>query len=242
MSKRKLNSHIAYHHFERIYTLYVGRIYNFVLKITRGNSYLAEEITQMVFVKLWERIDNFVEETDLLKLKSYLFTIARNTLLNYLKHETLEHIYLSTLKDTSSIEDYSSDDAILTSFLNEYVEETDLLKLKSYLFTIARNTLLNYLKHETLEHIYLSTLKDTSSIEDYSSDDAILTSFLNEYVQTLINELPPMRQKVFRLSRLQYLTIPEVASELGIAESTVENHLTLALKFMRAELKRRYKL
>ena len=181
MSKRKLNSHIAYNHFERIYTLYVGRIYNFVLKITRGNSYLAEEITQMVFVKLWERIDNFVEETD-------------------------------------------------------------LLKLKSYLFTIARNTLLNYLKHETLEHIYLSTLKDTSSIEDYSSDDAILTSFLNEYVQTLINELPPMRQKVFRLSRLQYLTIPEVASELGIAESTVENHLTLALKFMRAELKRRYKL
>lgn len=181
MGKRKLTKYsVHYKQFERIYTLYAGRIYNFVLKITHGNSYLAEEITQIVFVKFWERIEMFNEEQDMMKLKGYLFSIARNTLVNYLKHETLEHIYLTHLKETTP--------------------------------------------------------------EEYSADDMILSSFLNDYVQTLIRELPPMRQKVFRLSRLQYLSIPEVASELGIAESTVETHLSLALKFMREELKRRYKL
>ena len=181
MGKRKLTKYsVHYKQFERIYTLYAGRIYNFVLKITHGNSYLAEEITQIVFVKFWERIEIFNEELDMIKLKGYLFSIARNTLVNYLKHETLEHTYLNYLKETTS--------------------------------------------------------------EEYSADDMILSSFLNDYVQALIRERPPMRQKVFRLSRLQYLSIPEVANELGIAESTVETHLSLALKFMREELKRRYKL
>lgn len=38
--------------FERMHAIYCGRIYNFVLKITRGNTYMAEEITQIVFLKL----------------------------------------------------------------------------------------------------------------------------------------------------------------------------------------------
>lgn len=161
--------------FERMHSLYSGRIYNFVLKISHGNAYIAEEITQIVFLKLWEKFD--------------------------------------TIKEGEN--------------------------LKSYLFSIARNTLLNYLKHETVEYIYLNYMKDASD-EDYATEDAIDSTFLNNYVAQLIDELPPMRQKVFRMSRLQYLTNNQIAQKLGITVSTVETHLTLALKFMREGLRRRY--
>ena len=176
MGHRHTNYKTSMHvQFERMHSLYSGRIYNFVLKISHGNTYIAEEITQIVFMKLWERFD--------------------------------------TINDGES--------------------------LKSYLFSIARNTLLNYLKHETVESIYLNYLKDSPN-EDYGTQDAIDSSFLNSYVAKLIDELPPMRQKVFRMSRLQYLTNRQISQQLGISVSTVETHLSLALKFMREELRRRY--
>ncbi len=176
MGHRHTNYKTSMHvQFERMHSLYSGRIYNFVLKISHGNTYIAEEITQIVFMKLWERFD--------------------------------------TINDGES--------------------------LKSYLFSIARNTLLNYLKHETVEYIYLNYLKDSPN-EDYGTQDAIDSSFLNSYVAKLIDELPPMRQKVFRMSRLQYLTNRQISQQLGISVSTVETHLSLALKFMREELRRRY--
>ncbi|WP_289740595.1 RNA polymerase sigma-70 factor [Muribaculum intestinale] len=172
--RHKDNTH-RHARFERMHTMYCGRIYNFVLKLTHGNEYMAEEITQIVFMKLWEKFD--------------------------------------TVSDSES--------------------------LRSYMFSIARNTLLNYLKHETIEYIYYNYLRDVSH-EDHTTQDAIDSAFLNQYVSTLIDELPPVRQKVFRMSRIQYLTNRQIAQTLGISISTVETHLTLALKFMRQELKRRY--
>ncbi len=175
MGHRHNDLHQKHVQFERIHSLYCGRIYNFILKISHGNTYMAEEITQIVFLKLWEKFEN--------------------------------------------IEDSES--------------------LKSYLFSIARNTMLNYLKHETIEYIYLNYLREIPN-EDYATQDTIDSAFLNEYVAKLVDELPPMRQKVFRMSRLQYMNTKQIAIELGISVSTVETHLTLALKFMREELRRRY--
>lgn len=176
MKYRPKNTHIErYAHFEHIYSSYSSRIYNFVLKISRGNSYVSEEITQIVFLKLWEKFDDIDDEEN---LKSYLFTIARNTLVNYLKRETLEYIYLNHLK--------GADPAC---------------------FTTSDNT------------------------------DA---TFLNSYVINLINELPEMRQKVFRMSRMHHLSVRQIADELSISPSTVETHISLALKYLREELRRRY--
>ncbi len=163
--------------FEPIYAQYSGRIYNFIMKLSHGNDYIAEEITQIVFLKLWERIDSIHDKGT---LKNYLISMAYTTLLNYLKHDTTEYIYL------------------------------------------------NYLKGE-------STL-------DYTTQDEIDTTFLNTYLSTLISELPPMRQRVFIMSRMECMPNKQIAQSLGISLSTVETHLSLALKFLRQELKRRYNI
>ena len=50
MGHRHTNYKTSMHvQFERMHSLYSGRIYNFVLKISHGNTYIAEEITQIEF-------------------------------------------------------------------------------------------------------------------------------------------------------------------------------------------------
>lgn len=161
--------------FERLHSAYSARIYNLVLRISHGDTYLAEEITQTVFMRLWEKFDQIDDDRN---PKSYLFQIARNTLLNYLKRETIEFIYL------------------------------------------------NYLKNEPME--------------DNNAQNTIDSQFLNQYMTQLVEELPYMRRKVFTMSRMRYLTNKQISNELGISVSTVETHLSLALKFMRDELRKRY--
>lgn len=168
---------IRHERFEQLYSRYSGRVYNFVMKISRGNSYLAEEITQIVFMKVWEKLDTIDQ--------------SRRTTINYM-------------------------------------------------FETARNTLLNYIKHEAVEYIYLNYLSDTTSDVDDSSQNKIDQSFLNEYVAKLMEEMPPVRRKIFTMSRVLYLSNKEIADELGISVSTVETHIGMALKFMREALKNRY--
>ena len=48
-----------------------------------GDTAVAEDIVQEVFIKLWENRHQLKEE---LSLKSYLFTIANNHALNHIRH------------------------------------------------------------------------------------------------------------------------------------------------------------
>ena len=60
---------------------YLRPIYNFVYRYTGEFSH-AEEITQDVFVSVWRNIDRFDPDR---KFKTWLFAIAKNTALNWLK-------------------------------------------------------------------------------------------------------------------------------------------------------------
>lgn len=42
-----------------------------------------------------------------------------------------------------------------------------------------------------------------------------------------------MRCKVFKMSRYEGKNVKEIASELGLAPKTMENHLYLALKYIK---------
>ena len=48
-----------------------------------------------------------------------------------------------------------------------------------------------------------------------------------------IEALPPKRQEVFRLSRLEFLTNIQIAKKLNISENTVEGQMRKAIKYLR---------
>lgn len=123
-------------------------------------------------------------------------------------------------------------------------ENLDTLRIEhsmqSYLFAIARNTLININERETLEYVYLNYILRTCNDNDNSTEENLNKTFLLGYLNTLIDEMPPVRQRVFRMSRLEYKSHKEIAEELSISVNTIETHIALALRFLRRELARRY--
>ncbi len=61
---------------------YADKLYRFVLKNLK-NAAMAEDIIQDTFEKLWIKL----EEVSALKVKSYLFTAAYHTMIDYIRKE-----------------------------------------------------------------------------------------------------------------------------------------------------------
>lgn len=104
--------------FEYIYSTYSGSIYNFVMRMTSGNKYLAEEITQVTFVKLWEKLGTLNNEAAML---SYMFTIARNLFLNKCERETIEYVYYNYILRYSTEQDNTTERHLNEVFLNDFL-------------------------------------------------------------------------------------------------------------------------
>lgn len=81
--------------FEYLYRKYKGRIYNFILGLSNGDFYLAEEITQNVFLRIWEiRKEMNTDQS----VSSFLYTISRNMFLNTIKKRAQEALYQASLQ------------------------------------------------------------------------------------------------------------------------------------------------
>lgn len=68
----------SYKAFDALYDMYSQRLFAFVYKLTKSKND-AKEIVQDVFVKLWLNRENLLNNTS---FQSYLFTIAKNNVIN----------------------------------------------------------------------------------------------------------------------------------------------------------------
>lgn len=162
--------------FERLYVMYSGKLYNFVMRISSGNQYMAEEVVQSTFIRIWEVREKVDPES---------------------------------------------------SFI-------------SFLCTIAKNLLMNMYQHQTIEYVYNEFLIKSGSDRDSRTEENIDLQFLNDYIDSLAEELPAQRKKIFILSKRQNYTNKEIAEMLNISESAVGTQLSLAVKFMREQLMKHY--
>ncbi|MBS0028949.1 RNA polymerase sigma-70 factor [Chitinophaga sp. 22321] len=71
-------------------------------------------------------------------------------------------------------------------------------------------------------------------------EEKIYARFMQQHINGIVEVLPEKCRLVFKLSRMEGLSIPEVAQKMGIAEKTAEAHLTKALKVLKLKLNRPY--
>ncbi len=109
----------------------------------------------------------------------------------------------------------------------------------SFLFTIAYNNTMSLFRKRIREKKYMEYLKSIQQI-DSAPDiiDKIHFNELNDNLQTLLNELTPRQQDIFRMSREEGLTHEEIAKELGISLNTVKKHISNTLLFLKNHLNR----
>jgi len=107
----------------------------------------------------------------------------------------------------------------------------DVKNLKLYLYVSAKNITFNYLKK-----LHRESLTDLNAVEIELEDPfadpgaVLITREMNLKLKAAINDLPPRCKLIFTLVKEDGLSYKQTAQVLNIAESTVENQLSIALK------------
>jgi RNA polymerase sigma-70 factor (family 1) len=103
----------------------------------------------------------------------------------------------------------------------------------AFLFTISLNTIRDYFRKQVKNRKLITKWLEKAEFYSESTLESIELASLEKAVETVVEQLPPKRQMVFRLSRNEGLSNDEIAERLNIEKKTVENHLNLALRHLR---------
>ena len=106
--------------FEVLYHRYSGKLYNFVMKVSKGDTYIAEELVQRTFIKVWETREYVNPDKSFI---SYLCTIAKNMLLNEYEHQTIQFVYEEYIKIKAAVNDDSTEKEVDKNLLEEYIDK-----------------------------------------------------------------------------------------------------------------------
>ncbi|UYQ91471.1 RNA polymerase sigma-70 factor [Chitinophaga horti] len=106
----------------------------------------------------------------------------------------------------------------------------------SYLNTITRNHLLNLLRKRLNEQVMKSEVSRRIPV---ASDgyEIITVRELRHTIRGAMQQLPPQQQKVFELSRIDGVSLDEIADQLQISRETAKKHLTRANQQLRVLLR-----
>lgn len=109
--------------FDAIYSKYSSWVFNFIHSLLYDKS-LAEDLTQNVFLKIWEKRASIDPE---LGFDSYLFAIARNLVYketeNRLQAEQLTSSLLERPAQTDSLTEENIDAESLRTYIDNLVEQ-----------------------------------------------------------------------------------------------------------------------
>jgi len=133
-----------------------------------------------------------------------------------------------------------AEEIVQSAFLSVWEKRHSLdikTSLKSYLYTMVRNTSLNVIKHEKIKQKYVGEALAVNEKSYESVIQSVLSSELEERIHQAMEVLPEQCRLVFKLSRFEELKYAEIADQLDLSVKTVENHMGKALKIMREQLK-----
>lgn len=126
--------------FELLYSKYSGKLYNYVLSLSKGDFYLAEEIVQNVFVKIWEIRQHISTEGS---FNSFVYTVGRNMFLNVVKSRLQEHLYHDYVVDHEAALDNSVEKEIeykmLEEQINRLIEQLPPARRNIYVLSRVKN-------------------------------------------------------------------------------------------------------
>lgn len=88
-------------------------------------------------------------------------------------------------------------------------------------------------QHQTVEYIYTEYLLKSNPDRDNQTEESTDLRFLNDYIDSLAEELPPSRKKIFLLSKRQGYTNKEIAEKMGVSEM-YSRHATVTCREIHA--------
>ena len=147
------------------------------------------------------------------------------------------HFVYSLLYDKSMAADLTQNVFFFLKIWEKHETIDPEQNFDAYLFTIARNLVYKEDRKPVTLSEKLTGKPPQRQLSDVDSlmEERIDAESLREYINSLIEELPPSRREIFPfLSRHEHLSYREIAERLSISEKTVETQLSRALRFARS--------
>ena len=150
--------------------------------------------------------------------------------MNFSCHTCIKiNIHYETEIHDSSIAVYKSSPG---SFRNSRESLRNVDSLKSYLFSMTHNSVLNLIKHKNIQDKYKSASAGTMS-DQYEPDASYDTAELLKSIDYALDGMTALRKTIFRMNRYEHKTYQEIAYILMISPKTVQYHISCALSELR---------
>ena len=104
---------------------------------------------------------------------------------------------------------------------------------RSYLFKIAENKVVDFFRKVARDKKREAQLISLATNEYVPVEELLQSDEKTALLQKAIYSLPPQRQQVFRLCKLEGKSYKEVSEQLGISVSTISDHIVKATKSIR---------
>lgn len=117
---------------------------------------------------------------------------------------------------------------------------TEIDNLPAYLHVITRNLLINQLQKKIPLFTGSELTKHTIPDDRHQPQQQLDYRELTMLIFRAVEQLPQRQQQVYRLSREQGLSHQQIAKELNLSYDTVREHMSKALKSIRATLEHQY--
>lgn len=146
----------------------------------------------------------------------------------------LVYFFAGFVHDDEIAQDLAQD--LFFNLWNNRSKLSGIRSFQSYLYQMARNILYNYYDHSLVQEKYGMAQFLSPSVSD-DLEEQLFASELQALINHKVDQMPPQRRQIFRMSRTEGLSNEEIANRLNINKRTVENHLTVALADLRKILK-----
>lgn len=150
-------------------------------------------------------------------------------------HSLVKRFLLGFIKEEDEVLDIAQD--IFVKVWTHRKSAASIESFKAYLFRMTRNEIYNYYKLNTIRENHLEKYQQQSVWVDDLLEERILADELGLLLDIAIDNMPPQRKLIFKMSRKEGLSNEEISRQLNINKRTVENHITQALADLRKVIK-----
>ena len=110
-------------------------------------------------------------------------------------------------------------------------------QLNTYLFAALKYRVIDCVRARLVRKNYVATFPQHLAKPDRGTEETVAAADLSAALAASVGSLPGHAQEVFRLSRMEHRSVPEIAAHLRVSAKTVEYHLSRSLKLLRLHLR-----
>jgi len=136
--------------------------------------------------------------------------------------------------------DASAQEIVADAFVKTWQQRNQLSSagsIRAYLFTVVRHDAIKwYQKEHRVTRLWLNGQEENTEAVEDNAFDMIVRSEVARYLHHALNILPPKCRKIFQLLYIEGKSIPEIAKQLKIAQSTVRAQKLHGLDALRRKI------